>query len=95
MSGGVGALVPSASREDRDFFAHLEMHMRQELAPVTGRDHVSYRSYYLPVKDVADGDLCAEFARLPFDAQKRVAEDLDRTPGEVAKKLEDTRNRLL
>ena len=95
VSGGVGALVPSASREDRDFFAHLEMHMRQELAPVTGRDHVSYRSYYLPVKDVADGDLCAEFARLPFDAQKRVAEDLDRTPGEVAKKLEDTRNRLL
>ncbi|KAH8050148.1 hypothetical protein JL722_11525 [Aureococcus anophagefferens] len=93
VSGGVGALVPSASREDRDFFAHLEMHMRQELAPVTGRDHVSYRSYYLPVKDVADGDLCAEFARLPFDAQKRVAGDLDRTPGEVAQ-LEDTRNRL-
>jgi splicing factor 3B subunit 3 len=95
VSGAVGALVPSASSEDKDFFAHLEMHMRQELVLPTGRDHVSYRSYYMPVKDVADGDLCAEFNALPHDTQQRIAADLDRTPGEVAKKLEDTRNRIL
>ena len=27
--GSVGALLPSQTREDKDFFTHLEMHMRQ------------------------------------------------------------------
>ena len=27
--GSIGALLPSQSREDKDFFTHLEMHMRQ------------------------------------------------------------------
>jgi splicing factor 3B subunit 3 len=50
MSGSVGALVPFTSREDFDFFQHLEMHMRNENPPLCGRDHLSYRSYYFPVK---------------------------------------------
>jgi splicing factor 3B subunit 3 len=95
VSGAVGALVPSASGEDKDFFTHLEMHMRQELVLPTGRDHVSYRSYYMPVRDVTDGDLCALFSSLPNDTKKRISADLDRTPTEVAKKLDDARNRLL
>ena len=85
----------SPSRDDRDFFAHLEMHVRQERLAPTGRDHASYRSSYAPAKDVADGDLCAEFLALPADARRRVAADLDRTPADVAKKLEDARNRVL
>ena len=95
VSGAVGALAPSPSRDDRDFFAHLEMHVRQERLAPTGRDHASYRSSYAPAKDVADGDLCAEFLALPADARRRVAADLDRTPADVAKKLEDARNRVL
>jgi splicing factor 3B subunit 3 len=93
--GSVGALLPSATKEDKDFFTHLEMHMRQEHAPLTGRDHMSFRSYFGPVKEVADGELCELFATLPPETQRAVAKDLDRTPGEVLKKLEDTRNRLL
>lgn len=50
MSGAVGALVPFTSREDHDFFQHLEMHMRNENPPLCGRDHISYRSYYYPIK---------------------------------------------
>lgn len=50
VSGAVGALVPFTSREDYDFFQHLEMHMRNESAPLCGRDHLSYRSYYYPIK---------------------------------------------
>lgn len=50
ISGAVGALVPFTSREDYDFFQHLEMHMRNESPPLCGRDHISYRSYYYPVK---------------------------------------------
>lgn len=95
VSGAVGALAPSASRDDRDFFSHLEMHVRQERPAPTGRDHASYRSSYAPAKDVADGDLCAEFLALPAEARRRVAADLDRAPADVAKKLEDARNRVL
>ena len=62
---------------------------------ICGRDQLAFRSYYHPVKDVIDGDLCETFICLDAATQKRIAEELDRTPGEVAKKLEDMRNRLL
>lgn len=133
-----------------DFFTHMEMYMRQEKPTLCGRDHISYRSYYLPAKvrtllqsrmednphflshthivgklrvsfsflfftsrenfhfprgvplsflcrlqDVIDGDLCEQFSSLPYEKQKLVAAGLDRTVGEVVKKLEDTRNKLL
>ena len=38
-----GVLYPFTSREDCDFFQHLEMHMRQEHPPLLGRDHLAYR----------------------------------------------------
>lgn len=50
LMGSLGCLVPILSREDVDFFIHLEMHMRQEHPPLCGRDHLAYRSYYFPVK---------------------------------------------
>ncbi|MED6233745.1 Splicing factor 3B subunit 3, partial [Ataeniobius toweri] len=50
LSGGIGILVPFTSHEDHDFFQHLEMHMRSEFPPLCGRDHLSFRSYYFPVK---------------------------------------------
>lgn len=61
LMGGVGSMLPFLSREDWDFFSHLEMHMRQELPPMSGRDHLAYRGYYFPVKDVIDGDLCEQY----------------------------------
>lgn len=36
--------------QDEDFFQHLEMYMRQEHPPLGGREHLSFRSYYFPVK---------------------------------------------
>ena len=86
-----GVLAPFTSREDVDFFSHLEMHLRQEHPPLCGRDHMAYRSYYFPVKDVVDGDLCEQFSQLSADKQRAVAEELERTPGEVLKKLETAR----
>lgn len=47
------------------------------------------------MKNVTDGDLCEQFSSLSVEKQASVAEDLDRTPAEVLKKLEDIRNRLL
>ncbi|KAJ0408897.1 hypothetical protein ATCC90586_005934 [Pythium insidiosum] len=95
IMGRIGALVPFTSREDVDFYTHLEMYMRQEKPPLLGRDHLSYRSYFVPVKNVTDGDLCEQYALLSAEKQKSFAEDEDRTPSEVLKKLEDIRNRLL
>lgn len=57
LSGALGALLPFTSREDHDFFQHLEMHMRSENSPLCGRDHLSFRSYYYPVKVCIHNDI--------------------------------------
>ncbi|KAK9916752.1 hypothetical protein WJX75_006568 [Coccomyxa subellipsoidea] len=94
VMGAIGAMLPFPSREDVDFFSHLEMHLRQEHPPMGGRDHMSYRSSYFPVKDVIDGDLCEQYSQLPAAKQKSIADELERTPGEILKKLEDIRNQV-
>ncbi len=71
------------------------MHLRQENAPLCGRDHLAYRSYYFPVKDCVDGDMCEQFAGLETDKQRSMAEELVSTPHEVAKRLEEIRNRVM
>lgn len=93
MSGAVGMLVPFSSHEDHDFFQHLEMHMRSELPSIVGRDHLAFRSYFYPMKNVIDGDMCEMFNSIDISKQKSVSEELDRTPSEVSKKLEDIRTR--
>lgn len=94
-SGGIGALLPFETREDIDFFVHLEMYLRIEVQPISGRDHVTFRSMYVPTKDVIDGDLCEMFSSLEFNKQRVLAEEMDRTPPEVLKKLENLRNKIL
>ena len=91
LHGTIGMLVPFVSKEDVDFFNTLEQHMRSENLSLVGRDHLSWRSYYAPVKGVVDGDLCEFFARLPPGRQANIAGEVDRTVGEVLKKLEMAR----
>jgi splicing factor 3B subunit 3 len=43
---------------------------------------------------VLDGDLCEAYAHLPLERQRALASDLERTTGEVLKKLEDVRSRV-
>lgn len=50
LSGTLGMLVPFASQEDRDFFQQVETLLRNENPPLSGTDHLSFRSYYFPVK---------------------------------------------
>jgi len=47
------------------------------------------------VQDVIDGDLCEQFPTLPFDIQRKIADELDRTPGEIMRKLEEVRNKIV
>lgn len=95
VTGRVGALVPFVSRDDVEFYSQLEGLLRTDVARPTGREPQAYRSYYAPVKHVIDGDLTDAYNALGYEEQKRIAEKLDRTVGEVVKKLEDTRNGLL
>jgi len=44
-------------------------------------------------QNVVDGDLCEMFNSMDVAKQKSVSEELDRTPAEVSKKLEDIRTR--
>eukprot|EP01127_Copromyxa_protea_P000185 TRINITY_DN10178_c0_g1_i1.p1 TRINITY_DN10178_c0_g1~~TRINITY_DN10178_c0_g1_i1.p1 ORF type:complete len:1210 (+),score=264.17 TRINITY_DN10178_c0_g1_i1:41-3631(+) len=92
ISGTVGVLVPFTSREDVDLFSHLEMALRQQKLSVVGRDHMSFRSYYAPVKGVIDGDLCEQYATLSDELKAKIADDLQRTPPEVQRKLEIMRD---
>lgn len=91
LHGTIGILVPFVSKEDVDFISTLEQHMRSEQSSIVGRDQLSWRGYYTPVKAVVDGDLCETFARLPAPKQSSIAGELDRTVGEVLKKLEQLR----
>jgi splicing factor 3B subunit 3 len=93
--GAIGAFYPFASKDEIDFFHHLEMYVRAEKQPLCGRDHLQYRSYHFPVQNCIDGDLCEQFMIMSGDKQKSIASELDRTPAEIIKKLEDMRNRLL
>jgi splicing factor 3B subunit 3 len=93
LHGTIGVLVPFVSKEDVDFISTLEQHMRTELTQfgLVGRDHLSWRGYYVPVKSTVDGDLCEAFATLPASKQSSIAGELDRTVGEVLKKLDQLR----
>jgi splicing factor 3B subunit 3 len=95
VTGGVFAFAPFQAKDDVTFYTHLEMFLRQETAMrLVQRDHLSFRSFYQPVKDTVDGDLCEKFPSLPLAKQREFGADVDRSPAEIIKKLEDTRNIL-
>lgn len=87
-------MIPFISKTDVEFFQDLEAQLRKSVPPLVGRDHLSYRSSYVPVKNVVDGDFCELFNLLAYEVRKEIAGRLERSPQEVAKKLEDMRNRV-
>jgi splicing factor 3B subunit 3 len=94
ISGGLFAMVPLRSKEETTFFNHLEMYMRQEYVNLPGRDHLAFRSYFAPVKAVLDGELCEQYGALSLNKQNEFATDVDRTPTEIIKRLEEVRDFL-
>lgn len=92
ISGAVGFFVPFSSREEALLFQNLELAMRMEVpATIAGREHLSYRSYYAPVKAVIDGDLIETFSSLGGDRKYFVAQSVDRSPAELIRKIRDLR----
>eukprot|EP00754_Rhynchopus_humris_P036374 Rhum_TRINITY_DN18509_c0_g1::Rhum_TRINITY_DN18509_c0_g1_i1::g.167541::m.167541/K12830/SF3B3, SAP130, RSE1; splicing factor 3B subunit 3 len=95
MNGSIGCLVPITSRRDAHQLQLLEMLMRQESPPLCGRDHLAFRSYYSPQRCVTDGDLAETYAQLPYATQEAIAEELNKKPQELLKRLEELRNKVL
>jgi splicing factor 3B subunit 3 len=94
LLGTIGCLIPFTNKQDVEFFQLLEMTIRQELGTLSGRNHLLFRGMYTPVHNVIDGDLCELFNNLPNDKKRAISEGLDKTVGEVSKKLDDIRTRV-
>ena len=92
LLGTIGILVPISSQSDIEFFQLLEMTLREEIPPLSGRVHVRYRGSFSPVNNAIDGDLCELYNLLPNEKKLSIAERLDKTVAEVAKKLDDIRS---
>lgn len=89
VTGGIYAFTTAVSKEEANFYQLLEMFIRQETQNLTHRDHLAFRSFYQPVKNVYDGVLCEKFMKLPHHKQTEFAETVDRTVPAVMKRLED------
>jgi splicing factor 3B subunit 3 len=76
LQGTLGALIPFESRRDFKMFQALELALRNDDKPISGRDHLAYRSYYTPVKSVLDGDLIERFLVLSRDQRESITAQL-------------------
>ena len=94
ISGGLHAFVPCSYKAEYDFYESLQALIRREGTSPCGRDHRAFRSYYAPTRNTVDGDLCEGFQALPFDKQLVVAQELEKSPVEISRKLEELRSIL-
>ncbi|KAJ2160723.1 pre-mRNA-splicing factor rse1 [Coemansia sp. RSA 552] len=91
LLGSFQVAIPFVSRSDQTFFCALERAIRDLAPPMSGRDHRTFRSSYIPVRAVIDGDLCETYFGLDNDARQAIANQLDRDDDDILKKLEDIR----
>lgn len=95
ISGSIGALIPLELKEDFEFFQTLEMHLRNEESPLCGREHLAFCSSYFPIKNIIDGDMCERFLSLELKSQQKIAEELDRQPGEISLQIDQMIERII
>lgn len=94
ISGGLFAIKSSSSKSEGDVMQKLEMFMRQEYTNLCQRDHLSFRSFYHPVKNMIDTSLLERFMVLPFAKQEQFAQSVDYSVADIMKKLEELRSFL-
>ena len=91
--GGIGTLMPFILPDKVEFFESLQSHLRKEVTFLCGWRHVAYRSYFAPVQNVIDGDLCELYSLLPYAKQKEIATELDASPKEILKWVDEMRTK--
>lgn len=87
ISGRIGAFLPLTNKDDVEFYQGLESSMRLQVPKPVGFEPVAFRSSFVPVKHVIDGELLELYGELKADEQNKIADKLDRTVEEVSKKL--------
>ena len=93
LSGSIGVMYPFISKKEYEVFLALENHMRSAVGTsLTGRDHCSFRSFYLPVKGVIDGDLISSFRHCKN--KESIAEAVGKSVNEIEKIIEEIQNRI-
>ena len=92
ISGGLYAIKSTSSKTEGNIFQQLEMFMRQEYHNLCQRDHLSFRSYYHPVKNMIDASLCERYLVMPSNKQEEFASNLDYSVVDVMKRLEELRS---
>lgn len=105
LQGTIGLLLPLLSKQEIEFLVKLELAMRQEFFEVAngtddvkvvnllGKDHLKFRSYYNPVKNVIDGDLIEKFYTLKMTTKLKISSKVNRNPSEIERKISDLRGR--
>ncbi|RCK55485.1 Pre-mRNA-splicing factor RSE1 [Candida viswanathii] len=91
--GTLGALTPLVSKSEVELLINLQLEMRKVGGNELGKDHLKFRSYYNPVKNIIDGDLLEKFHELSRAAKQDVAKTLNKNINDIEKKLVDLRNR--
>ncbi|KAJ4373285.1 pre-mRNA-splicing factor rse1 [Neocucurbitaria cava] len=76
LQGTLGALIPFTSRRQHKMFQSLELQLRTEDKPLSGREHLAFRSTFNPVKGVIDGDLIERYLVLPQNMRESLAANI-------------------
>ncbi|CAG84677.2 DEHA2A08932p [Debaryomyces hansenii CBS767] len=106
IQGTLGLLLPLSTENEVKFLGDLQLLLRKYFDynfddfdkdkngyNLLGKDHLKFRSYYNPVKNVMDGDLIERFYELSQSMKIRIGTELNRTPREIEKKISEMRHR--
>lgn len=94
IQGTIGCMHPLRTVKEMNFFVELQKHVCKELEPITGREIMKFRSYYIPIKGCIDGDLLEEYFRMSWEKRQRIAKQMDREPREIDRRISDMRTRF-
>lgn len=96
---GNGELEGNEESFERDISKTLEhtgIPIPEGAYSIVGRDHLKYRSYYAPVRNVVDGDLCEAFMDLSSTEQYVLCKRLNRSnPGDVIQFVNEIRTNFI
>lgn len=95
LMGTIGILLPLISKSEIELLHDLQLEISayNDKVNVAGKNHAKLRSYYNPAKNIFDGDFLELYLNLPLDEKLKIAKRLNKSVGEVEKKLNDLRNR--
>lgn len=106
IQGTIGMLLPLTTKLEVAFFEKLQDLLRSYFSynfddfdqekngyNLLGKDHLKFRGYYNPQKNVIDGDLIEKYSEVKMSMKVKMGRILNKTPKEIEKKITDIRSR--